>query len=260
MSRIEWIQNVNHCLKCLLDNDDSHSTLTLWSSGVGLSACKQLAGALAKNKSCTALYLGNNCLNDEGAAEIADALRSNRTLTCLDLKFNGISEEGARLLSEALDKNSTLTTLELVETGCTQVLMNEMYKADADGKIPDVQYNKISLAMHMRIQDQLTRNCINDTIDQVSDDKKDFIYLNLGRKEMGMQCAEYLAVALDYNKNLTALNLENNVNIGSSGIGFLKAALCKHRSLTSLNFRHCNIGDEGAIDVAEILDCNDRIT
>jgi Ran GTPase-activating protein (RanGAP) involved in mRNA processing and transport len=201
--------------------------------------------------------MGNNKLGDAGATEIAEALKKNRTLTQLDLKFNGIEEAGARSLSEALDKNSQLLELQIVESGCTGPLLKDLYRPDGSG---DVQYNKISLGMHSRIADQLIRNSINDIVDDISDDKPDFVSLELARAQLGSQCAEYLAASLEFNKNLTAINLERNPNLGASGLAHMKAGIEKHRSLTDLNFRHCNIGDEGAAIFADILNENPRLT
>ena len=78
-----------------------------------LEDVRRLADALKVNTSLTVLYLGNNHIDNEGAASLADALKVNASLTELTLSSNNIGAEGAASLADALKVNASLTTLSL---------------------------------------------------------------------------------------------------------------------------------------------------
>ena len=59
------------------------------------------------------LYLGNNNIDDAGAAALTGALEKNTVLTKIYLGGNNIGDAGATALAGALEKNTVLTTLQL---------------------------------------------------------------------------------------------------------------------------------------------------
>mmetsp|Transcript_28333 Transcript_28333/g.34569 ORF Transcript_28333/g.34569 Transcript_28333/m.34569 type:complete len:118 (-) Transcript_28333:1690-2043(-) len=70
--------------------------------------------ALASNKTCKKLDLGNNKIGASGAEKIAYALKINNTLQVLDLKTNAIGPKGAQKLADALKVNKSLRELKYV--------------------------------------------------------------------------------------------------------------------------------------------------
>ena len=87
--------------------------LYLGNNNIDDAGAAALAGALEKNTVLTKIYLGGNTIDDAGATALAGALGKNTKLTRLGLHYNNIGDAGATALAAALEKNTVLTELGL---------------------------------------------------------------------------------------------------------------------------------------------------
>jgi len=116
--------------------------------------------ALASNKTCKKLDLGNNKIGASGAEKIAYALKINNTLQVLDLKTNAIGPKGAQKLADALKVNKSLRELNLwyngIKKGC--VAIGEALKTNRSLETLDLGNNKIGAISAERIAEALKEN------------------------------------------------------------------------------------------------------
>jgi len=102
------------CVKPVLAAS-SLRVLSLHHNAIDDDGVASLCAGLARQTQCalTALYLGNNCIGDAGAARIAHALANNTSLAYLGLSVNRIGDDGASALAGLLKTNCTLRALYL---------------------------------------------------------------------------------------------------------------------------------------------------
>lgn len=179
---------------------------------------KNLAEALKKNTTLTALRFFLSDVGDEGARTLATALYVNTTLTTLDLKSSGIGNEGAKAIAAALRENTTIAELNLQH----------------NDEIGDE--GVIALAEAFQVNTTLKN-------------------LNIGgRSKIGGEGIKALTAALHINKTLKHLTFTVDY-MGSNRAKMLAEALRENTSLTILELYLSKIGDEGAQELVEVL-CN----
>ena len=102
-------------LAALLPRLPQLTSLAMRDNGAGHMAAATIATALCQ-RACrlSTVNLGENHIDDRGAASLADALRDSRSLTELQLRDNGITDVGAIALANALDPRwAPLSALDL---------------------------------------------------------------------------------------------------------------------------------------------------
>ena len=104
---------------------------------IGPEGAAHIACALATNDVVMRLDLGNNALEEEGAASLCQALRtSNRTLIELNLSGNSLGDAGVRHVASMLQANTTLTSLDVRENDIAAEETRELLRAAWGGRDP----------------------------------------------------------------------------------------------------------------------------
>ena len=159
---------------------------------------------------------------------LAKMLSENSTVRELTLAHSGITNEGLDTLAKHLCKNSTLKTLNLAKN--------------------DVGFKSESPSNFTGMAEMLA---INDKLEE----------LNLSHNPLGCVGVTWIAEALESNKGVKHLHLENT-DCGDGGAAALAKMLGINKTLEGLypcyqryktSVPRNNIGDEGAIALADVL-------
>ena len=191
------------------------TTLSLGGNHIGRDGIVALVPALEKLVHLKALNLNDNAIGAAGAVALAPVLGKLTKMTKLYLNRNDIGARGAKDLGSALQK--------LVELQIVDLYHNDIGEAGAEAL----------LTSGLRNLKKLTR-------------------LFLGRNNIGVTGAKYLAIALENLPQLESLYLQGN-HIGCDGIVALVPALQKLGHLKTLNLEDNAIGAAGAEALAPVL-------
>lgn len=208
-------------------------------SGEGVRA---LAKTLTVNKTLTSLNLDSVRIGTEDLEVLAEALKVNGTLTSLSLKNSQINPEGAKVLAGVLKVNETLTSLDL--EGNSIMPQGATLLAEA------LEVNKALTSLNLGNNSLGADSMI--LVGPSIPGRKSQFYSSLNDVK-GFAVA--LAKALQENRTLASLNLENNY-IKDESIEVLAEALAVNGTLTSLNLERNEIGNVGAIALADALKVN----
>lgn len=173
-----------------------------------------------------------------------NALQSNQYITCLSLESNNLKLSSINALAKFLQNNKTIKTLILNKT--------------------DLNRTKISILCVALINNTTLQTlCLNNNnlksdsafeISKLLKVNSTITRLALNKNKIGNIGVKYLA-----NNNLTLLDLNNN-NISLEGIRYLANMLDNEECrLISLYLIANDIGDEGALLLANALKTNDRL-
>lgn len=184
-------------------------------------------------------------VGSHGAKEIFTALRKAAPLKCLDLGWNEIGGNSGYELAQLLaDRNGKIEELDL----------RDNYLGEGDVWPNELQHVFTShLGSTGGRKNSLGLRILNTTLKR----------LQLANNRFTSSGASKLAEALPSLEELETLELYNNPDIGHVGIQRLAHSLevsRKHCSLSTLNVAICNIGDDGAKALSDVLCTNNRIT
>ena len=148
------------------------------------------------NTSVTDLNLSAN-FHGESIEKLCDALKHNKTLTSLSLSKNGLGDGGAHLLGDLLSANTTLKSLIVIDNHITSFGASMLGAA--------MKENVTSLSL-----------------------------LNLSCNMIDSAGVETLTHGMQFNTSLETLILNENSQIGASGVRRLAHFLCKQDGRLSL--------------------------
>ncbi|CAF1184416.1 unnamed protein product [Adineta ricciae] len=168
-------------------------------------------------KNLTMSYPENIRTNNEIIQDLAAALEHDDTFLTLDLSKNHIGDTEVEQFVNALRSNTTLNTIDLSNNAITDVGAQHLAEY--------LKYNTKLTAI------DLSNNAITDV------------------------GAEILALCLTHNTSLRTLNLTDN---NSQFRKIIEATLTMrtNATLTTLDMSSCDIGDIGAVILAEVLRSN----
>ncbi|CAF1184245.1 unnamed protein product [Adineta ricciae] len=168
-------------------------------------------------KNLTMSYPENIRTNNEIIQDLAAALEHDDTFLTLDLSKNHIGDTEVEQFVNALKSNTTLNTIDLSNNAITDVGAQHLAEY--------LKYNTKLTAI------DLSNNAITDV------------------------GAEILALCLTHNTSLRTLNLTDN---NSQFRKIIEATLTMrtNTTLTTLDMSSCDIGDIGAVILAEVLRSN----
>jgi Ran GTPase-activating protein (RanGAP) involved in mRNA processing and transport/serine/threonine protein kinase len=229
-----------------------------------------LSDFLANNSStlwipqnCTAIYLQNNYLGNEGIAALADALAYNTAIQSIQLRNNGIGAEGAASLAEALKVN----------TAINQVVLDSS-KKNLLVVLSDLPLNIIGDAGAASLADALKVNAVVETLflsdtgigylgaaalAEAMKANVGLISVDLSDNVVGNAGCALIAEALQVNKNIAWLNL-GSIGITAEGATSLAEALMVNRVISYIDLDYNDIGDVGASSIAAVLEENTVLT
>lgn len=244
-----------------------------------------IGAALHKNHYVTRLDLTQNNLGDEGALAITELLRVNTCITLLNLSHNGITDVGGVALASAFiptvsptgapgQWNKTLFTMILMGNDLgddTLLAFSNATVCNRDLTRVDLSWNHVGpqgtnclwrcFQRNPLVNFFLMANEIGDegTV-HLCDAVKRFggrsqTSLNLYRNNITHRGAEAVGKLLQHNSTLLEVNLTGN-SIGQKGMLALKQCLLEGEedcNLHSLNLSNNLLGDEGAIQLAELI-------
>ena len=172
----------------LRDSPNSIATCNLHGELLGADICEPLAEYLSVSESITSLDLTMNFISSDGAEELAAGLAANGSLKQLVLRNTAVMDDGAIAIGHALIDNTNCSIEELSLHSCAM--------GDGGAKA-------------------IAAFCI------VSTSLKS---LALGDNHIRVEGAKALAVSLDANSSLTALEARHNNLMGDEGKHLLQQA------------------------------------
>mgnify|MGYP002259947069 CR=1 FL=1 len=230
----------------LSDFLESNTTLTHFGLSlegqIGPSGGSALARALTKNSTLKCLVLESDSIMDSEALAFADALQTNTTLTQLDLSGNNISGLGTEAICKALQSNHVMTHLSL--RGST---IGDSGAEALAGELqsPATQLSYVNLEMC-----EITSLGVEALAGALQTNRS---LTCLSLEDSDISCsATALAEALRLNRTLTHLDLSWN-SISGLGTEVICKALQSNHVMTHLILGGNTIGDSGAVALAEAL-------
>ena len=223
-----------------------------------------IARALAKNKRITTLIFHTNKLQFETGFELAKTLRKNNSLTHVDLSKNKMGPscywvdfktqkrlEGAgKALGRAVKYNKSVTSLDLAENFMGEELGKYVYS--------ELGFCNNAVSPAGDFGDILTCHVLWSTgsaIAEALQHNRTLIDLNIEQNELGPDSGILLAKALDSRNGLTRLNVRKNTLGPNSGLMFA-TALRRNKTLTSLDISANNLGTKSGKVMAMAIKAN----
>ncbi|XP_067882422.1 NACHT, LRR and PYD domains-containing protein 3-like [Heterodontus francisci] len=199
-------------LASALSTNRSLTDLDLSDNNLGDSGVKLLSEAL-RNPDCKIQKLGlvENNLTASCIEDLASTLSTNRSLTDLDLNFNKLGDSGVKLPFDALrNPDCKIQKLKLVENNLTASCIEDLASAlSTNRSLTDLNLN----------YNKLGDSGVNLLSEALRNPDCKIQKLWLGRNNLSDSCIEDLASALNTNRSLTDLDLNNN-KLGDSGVNY----------------------------------------
>ncbi|KAG8348865.1 putative Leucine Rich repeat [Trypanosoma vivax] len=245
-----------------------------------------IGNALAKNKHVVRLDISHNKIGDAGAVAVAELLRRNETILHLNLAQNGITDVGGIALASAFipnvspngqpgQWNRTLFTLVLAGNELGDATLLALSKAAAchrDLSRVDLSWNKIGplgtkcLLRSMQRNPLCTYNLVANMIGDEGTEhlcealqrygNKTLTTLNLYRNDVSYRGCKAVGRLIENNEFILDLGLHSNT-IGLRGMQELRHHLTSAPNrLRSINLNNCMLGDDGAQEVATIIEAD----
>lgn len=242
--------------------------------------------ALMKNKHVVRLDFSHNNIGDEGAVTMAELLRKNETIQHLNLAQNGITDVGGIALASSFipnvspngqpgQWNHTLFTIVLSGNDLGDDTLLAMSKAAAchrDLSVVDLSWNKIGPSGTKCLMRSMQRNplCVYKLMaNRIGDEGASYLCeamqrfagrgtptLNLFRNDVRHRGCKAVGQLLENNEFITELSLHSNT-LGLKGIQQLRQHfLAAPNCVRTLDISNCMLGDDGAHEVAAIIEAN----
>ena len=222
----------------------SSGKLDLKGRFLGPNEIRILVALLKQQDNIKELYLGNNCLGDDGAIALVEYLKDNKTLQVLNLQNVGIGDVGITALSKAFADNSSLEYLDLyynkISPRGVKALADSLKTSDML-KVLNLRYN--ALADHgIKAIGKLISSS-NCTIQK----------LYLGANQITNMGVKYLSLALEKNIGLQVLDVGTN-SFSSTAVEIICSSIIKHPNFHTLNIERNRVGDKGAGNLAKYFE------
>lgn len=226
-------------------------SLIIDNNKIGAVGAQALAEGLIVNTTLKLLDISNNNIGDEGAIALAKALENKEEFTTLTITNNNIGVEGGKALANALRGKNKFQDLDITNNN----IGNEGVKALTE-VLDETGIQYLRLARNNINSEGEGTNPIGDALPSL-----EFIRvldISFNNIPVGNGVLKYIKV-LRYNQNFTDLYINDTKmnNIGAKSIAYvLKKNNC---SLQTIKINNNEIGDEGAIALAEALKINDTL-
>eukprot|EP00928_Gymnodinium_smaydae_P037423 TRINITY_DN25982_c0_g1_i2.p1 TRINITY_DN25982_c0_g1~~TRINITY_DN25982_c0_g1_i2.p1 ORF type:complete len:715 (-),score=148.09 TRINITY_DN25982_c0_g1_i2:72-2216(-) len=228
--------------KAFSDMMSSVSHLFLENSGWRQKEAEALARALPSCLCLRSLYLGGNCLGDEGAAALARGLPTCEGLKALNLEDNFIRYEGALALAEALPACHLLNELNLSRNRVGAAGVKAL--APALSSCRSLGYVALS---GCGVEDA-GASCLADVLPSCGA----LVRLALRSNDIGDAGASAIAHALPQSPQLGCLLLDDNA-LGDVAAQVFAEHLPHAQRLETLSLRRTKIYDAGAEALAAAI-------
>ena len=263
----ELIEPIQSSVSCLIHLD-------LTGNNLGSSSGDSIAQLLRNNTVLQKLNLTNNQIGTKGIKAIVPALTTNSTLKCLNLSYNNIKARGAALLATALEESSSICNLKILNLNSNAVGqlgmknlsrmltnnrtieslyigMNNIGEKGAAYLAFAIKHNYTIRLLHIN-DNQIGPNAASILFDQLKDDNRTILNLNLAWNNIGIQGAKDLTEVFKKNAVLTDIDLSGN-QIGSDGVILLANSLSYNISLKNIDLSNNHIDDSGAYAMSEAI-------
>eukprot|EP00316_Scyphosphaera_apsteinii_P004367 CAMPEP_0119312778 /NCGR_PEP_ID=MMETSP1333-20130426/27006_1 /TAXON_ID=418940 /ORGANISM="Scyphosphaera apsteinii, Strain RCC1455" /LENGTH=485 /DNA_ID=CAMNT_0007317443 /DNA_START=195 /DNA_END=1653 /DNA_ORIENTATION=- len=235
------------------------------------SASDAFLSALKRNRSLQTLKLGLNALSAEGALLLAGALRSHPTLECLCVEHNPLLDSGAKALADTLEHNQ-ISCLSLAFTGASDGACSAAAHAIAlrrplrhlnlcGNAIGSDGVSSLAIALNAAGSSGNLHHLSLSTNNQMKESSLGELarvlpasalrHLELAGCGVTAHTCGLIASELSHS-NLNVLDLSLN-HFGCIGAWALAWALPECEVLRGVNLANCNIGTDGADELAEAL-------
>jgi Ran GTPase-activating protein (RanGAP) involved in mRNA processing and transport len=204
------VEGARH-LATMLATNHSIRTLDLVCTQIGLTGLDEIVSTLIdRNQTIERLYLGGNQIDRLGAASIAKLITHNSHIKALLLNVNQLGDDGVEILAAALSQNTTLQEIGLAsnhigDRGCIAL----MSAIESHPTLIDVDLGYSPSTKVLGSQANQFGDLAVDSICQMLDRNDTLQKLDLRRTGITLQGKDRLFTALEYNRSLQALLLDN---------------------------------------------------
>lgn len=230
-------------LHAALSNDKALTEINFNNNGPSMDqSASFLAPALKNNTSVKVLNLSTACIGDEGALDIAAMVKVNTTLEVLHLSNNKITISGGQALAVAIGHNTSLTDV--------NVANNDIQSEGAASFVRMLQINPNVIALNVEL---------NDVSDELLQQIEWLLFINLQPKGL----KRILPNIQNNDSRLTSINFsqyDGDRYYGDGSMLVLCRYLMHNYTVKELHLNNNNIGDMGAVHVADVLRDNRTIT
>ena len=235
-------------------------------------ACKAMASVILNNTELQYLSLSDNNLG-KGTSDIVIALQELDSLEVLELGNVNMPNEVSKELALVIEYNELLSTLKLSGNNMQSsavVILKALAKISSL-QVLDLQFTQLSedagfylssvicnnTGLHELLLDN---NNIGEGLLHVAkalQNLNSLQVLGLGNTNMPMKVSSYLANAIERNKKLSTLQLNNN-NLKSSAVIILQA-LSKISSLRILNLQYNQLKEDAEKYLSSVISNNPEL-
>eukprot|EP01028_Stygiella_incarcerata_P004894 TRINITY_DN2122_c0_g1_i2.p1 TRINITY_DN2122_c0_g1~~TRINITY_DN2122_c0_g1_i2.p1 ORF type:complete len:476 (+),score=126.65 TRINITY_DN2122_c0_g1_i2:259-1686(+) len=259
-----------------LERNTSLKEVDLDLCGIGCKSAQRIGEMLKANTSLRKLKLKyNEAIGDRGVIYIADGLEKNTSLKELDLTRCGVRAQGAKRLSEMLEMNASWITLRLWgsyfgDEGAIRIAKG--LAANISLKELDLTWCGIQVEGAKGIGEMLRKNSTLMKLDLKYNDgvgdegaihiaeglemNTSLMELHLMHCGIRVQGAKRLGEMLEKNISLMTICLSDNEDIGDEGAIRIAEGLEVNTSLKCMGLRTCGIGSNGELRMGKMLQKN----
>jgi Ran GTPase-activating protein (RanGAP) involved in mRNA processing and transport len=265
-----------HLKRCLFQtapNDESLKVVDFSHHPNMENSARLLCNALKNNRFVTILNFGGVGVGDEGARDLAQVLTVNHTITELGLASNRITLEGGRQIATALTENQTLVDLNLANNHLGDEgagLFVAVLSINNSIIALNLEQNEVSASMLDEVEDALFLNEQPIALKKVlpalmkgdaGDEELEVLDFSAydGQRYHTDASVKILCRALIHNKHVKRLSYANN-NVGDAGAVCIADVLKTNRKITHLDFSANAIRDRGCLALCEALKQNNTVT
>jgi hypothetical protein len=209
----------------------------------GNEGATALSEALSINRSLQKFSLADPTLNDAGVIALANSLQNHPTVNSFSLPtLPNITSKGFQALLDHLISNTALKKLEMgvdLDEERAHMLKNFLFSN--------------SVLQDLEISGQIINDQAIQAIAETLTQQAKVSTLILNKAQIQEEGGNALAQALLINTNLQALHLTGKTIISLSSLRSLTQALTSNKTLHTLNFDGASLGDEGIIEIANLL-------
>ena len=261
--------------------------LNLSNNNISLEGIKIISDLL-ENSNCTLkkLNLNNNYLGDEGCSILSNGLKKNKSLITLNLSHNNIIYKGVLDIAYSLNSknedgiyNNTIKKLNFSRNCISNVALTdfcEILKNEPEGRFTKLnfQYNSItdlSINQFGEFIQKYPYQTFLSLTNRISNENK-INFLKYCKKLTKIKKIMFQNFIFDEdnskvfnevllnNKNIENIFIYYNSEISPEDISNFVPGLEHNKNITQIYFTQCNLGDEGAITLANALFNNINIS
>ena len=229
--------------------------LDVSSNGITSVGFSEIFSSLYRNNTIISLNLSSsdrchrNKLGTKGAKDLSNLLKTSLYLQYLNLSSTGLCNEGAKILFDSLKGNKYLISLIIKSNEMTHAIAENLTVTIIESSLEylDISHNNLGNSGILKFWSVLQyTKCL-------------LKILKLIECGITSTSAYQLYSAIKYNSSLTAIYLDYN-NLSGRNVSELRNLLWTNNRIKVLSLWHWNLGNAGALSIAEGYARNNGLT